>query len=879
MTCETPDGWTADVLLADGRLATLRTTRPADRALLVDFYAGVSERSRYLRFFASHPELTEADLDAWTAPATADRVTLVATVRGAVVAVAGYAVVDALPGRTADVSFLVRDDQQGRGLAAILLEHLADHGREAGVDRFFAEMLAENRAMIQVFVRAGYDVHPRLESGEVVVDFPLTPTGDSREVMARRAHRAEAAAVRRLLHPDSIAVVGTEAALGPIARAIAEGGFAGSLQCALTSPETIDDAPVPAAGRTAHAVRGLDSPVDLVVAEFLPDELEAVFDAAAELGATGVLMLARGRSPRLAGDEAQRFVAAARRRGLRALGPASLGLIAADEHVRLNASPAPTPRAGRVGLFAQSARVAALVLSRVLERGVGLASAMATGAFADVTANDVMQYWLDDPATEVCLLSLDTAGNPRTFFRVLRRLAAAKPTAVFLPSRALSSARHHEVDGLPAAPPAAVDAVIRHAGAMVVPHRETLVDIAQILARHPAPAGPNVAVIANSAGLTGQMAQAARRYGLVPTAHTAEGDPVPALLSATRDALDSGADAVVVAVVELGEPVLQSAHKGLTRLAADARVPLVAAYTGFGELPGAVTGDAGPEARGELPVTLTYAGALEALAHIALRRSAPASGTADAAGEADVDVARGVVNSVLVDAPAGRELTDDECREVLAAYGVDVLDFRRVASLDEAVAAAEEFGWDVVLKATHPALRSRADLGSAIRNIGDVGQMRAAWVALSRLAKAAGADPAGLTVQATVGPGTSLRVRGIEDPALGPMVSVAVSGPTAELAGDVSWRVAPISPSDARVMLEELAAADLLRGWSGTPAAALEPVAEAIAAVSRLGDDHPALVDVELVPLIAGSRRYWVAGTRARVAPLAPERDPLARAL
>ena len=827
MTCETPDGWTADVLLADGRLATLRTTRPADRALLVDFYAGVSERSRYLRFFASHPELTEADLDAWTAPATADRVTLVATVRGAVVAVAGYAVVDALPGRTADVSFLVRDDQQGRGLAAILLEHLADHGREAGVDRFFAEMLAENRAMIQVFVRAGYDVHPRLESGEVVVDFPLTPTGDSREVMARRAHRAEAAAVRRLLHPDSIAVVGTEAALGPIARAIAEGGFAGSLQCALTSPETIDDAPVPAAGRTAHAVRGLDSPVDLVVAEFLPDELEAVFDAAAELGATGVLMLARGRSPRLAGDEAQRFVAAARRRGLRALGPASLGLIAADEHVRLNASPAPTPRAGHVGLFAQSAGVAALVLSRVLERGVGLASAMATGAFADVTANDVMQYWLDDPATEVCLLSLDTAGNPRTFFRVLRRLAAAKPTAVFLPSRALSSARHHEVDGLPAAPPAAVDAVIRHTGAMVVPHRETLVDIAQILARQPAPAGPNVAVIANSAGLTGQMAQAARRYGLVPTAHTAEGDPVPALLSATRDALDSGADAVVVAVVELGEPVLQSAHKGLTRLAADARVPLVAAYTGFGELPGAVTGDAGPEARGELPVTPT----------------------------------------------------DDECREVLAAYGVDVLDFRRVASLDEAVAAAEEFGWDVVLKATHPALRSRADLGSAIRNIGDVGQMRAAWVALSRLAQAAGAEPAGLTVQATVGPGTSLRVRGIEDPALGPMVSVAVSGPTAELAGDVSWRVAPVSPSDARVMLEELAAADLLRGWSGTPAAALEPVAEAIAAVSRLGDDHPALVDVELVPLIAGSRRYWVAGARARVAPLAPERDPLARAL
>lgn len=862
-----PQNWEADVILNDGDIATLRPITPADRDAIRAFYDRVSDQSKYLRFFGTHPTLTDDDLDRWLHTDGYDKVTLVMVERGNVVAVAGYSIVEQfLPARVGDVSFLVQDSHHGKGVANILLEHLAEIGREGKVERFFAEMLTQNRRMVQVFVRAGYSAKPELEDGFIRVDFRIAPNENSRDVMERRELRAEANSIHRLLNPHSVAVVGTLSS-----QQLASANFSGSLHNLHSVDELYD----------------LDKPVDLVVIEFQGHGGTEAMQAAAAAGAKGVVLISRSQNPNLSPDQARDIVLAARDYGLRALGPAALGLINTNEAVRLNASPAPMPRSGQVGLFTQSAGVATLALSHALQLGCGLSNFIAAGSFADVTGNDVMQFWSQDENTRICLLSLDSIGNPRKFFRVLRRLALDKHVVVFLPSRALKSARHYAVEGLSAASPAALDEIIRCTGAMVVNRRDAMLDIAQLLARQPVPQGRRIAVMSNSSGLTSQMEQAAWRFGLRPHATTVVDDPAPAITEQARRALeDPGIDAVLCAVVEVGEFILKDAHSSLSQLATTTTdTPLIASFVGF-DIPDFRTAE-GPEAPGQLPVFGTYADAIEALATIidnerrrALARPNPSDEFANSAGLAE---ARGVVAEVLTDSPTGRWATDEECARILRAYGIEIVPWTPVCTLDEAIAAGREYGWDVVLKCSSQMVRCRSELPTVVRSIHDEESMVRAWTTITQLTRDLhlGEDPAILipVVQRMVTAGASLTVRAIEDPVVGPMISAGISGLPSDLLGDVEWRVPPLRRTDALDMLSCLKASPLLAGYRGTKAAKLHRVEEVMMQLAQLKDDIAALVDIELSPVIAGVAHTAVVGARMRIAPLGDVRDPLARSL
>lgn len=862
-----PQNWEADVILNDGDIATLRPITPADRDAIRAFYDRVSDQSKYLRFFGTHPALTDDDLDRWLHTDGYDKVTLVMVERGNIVAVAGYSIVEQfLPARVGDVSFLVQDSHHGKGVANILLEHLAEIGREGKVERFFAEMLTQNRRMVQVFVRAGYSAKPELEDGFIRVDFRIAPNENSRDVMERRELRAEANSIHRLLNPRSVAVVGTLSS-----KQLASANFAGTL-------------------RHLHGVEelnALDEPVDLVVIEFQGHGGAEAMQAAAAAGAKGVVLISRSQNPNLSPDQARDIVLAARDYGLRALGPAALGLINTDTAVRLNASPAPMPRAGQVGLFTQSAGVATLALSHALQLGCGLSNFIAAGSFADVTGNDVMQFWSQDETTRICLLSLDSIGNPRKFFRVLRRLALDKHVVVFLPSRALKSARHYAVEGLSAASPAALDEIIRCTGAMVVTRRDAMLDIAQLLARQPVPQGRRIAVMSNSSGLTAQMEQAAWRFGLRPHATTVVDDPAPAITEQARRALeDPGIDAVLCAVVEVGEFILKEAYVNLSQLAATTTdTPLIASFVGF-DIPDFRTAE-GPEAPGQLPVFGTYADAIEALATIidnerrrALARPNPSDEFANSTGLAE---ARGVVAEVLTDSPTGRWATDEECARILKAYGIEIVPWAPVRTLDEAIAAGRDYGWDVVLKCSSQMVRGRSELPTVVRSIHDEESMVRAWTTITQLTRDLhlGEDPAILipVVQRMVTAGASLTVRAIEDPVVGPMISAGFSGLPSDLLGDVEWRVPPLRRTDALDMLSCLKASPLLAGYRGTKAAKLHRVEEVMMQLAQLKDDIAALVDIELSPVIAGVSHTVVVGARMRITPLGDVRDPLARSL
>ena len=485
------------------------------------------------------------------------------------------------------------------------------------------------------------------------------------------------------------------------------------------------------------------------------------------------------------------------------------------------------------------------------------------------------------------MLSLDSIGNPRKFFRVLRRLALDKHVVVFLPSRALKSARHYAVEGLSAASPAALDEIIRCTGAMVVTRRDAMLDIAQLLARQPVPQGRRIAVMSNSSGLTSQMEQAAWRFGLRPHATTVVDDPAPAITEQARRALeDPGIDAVLCAVVEVGEFILKDAHSSLSQLATTTTdTPLIASFVGF-DIPDFRTAE-GPEAPGQLPVFGTYADAIEALATIidnerrrALARPNPSDEFANSAGLAE---ARGVVAEVLTDSPTGRWATDEECARILRAYGIEIVPWTPVCTFDEAIAAGREYGWDVVLKCSSQMVRGRSELPTVVRSIHDEESMVRAWTTITQLTRDLhlGEDPAILipVVQRMVTAGASLTVRAIEDPVVGPMVSAGISGLPSDLLGDVEWRVPPLRRTDALDMLSCLKASPLLAGYRGTKAAKLHRVEEVMMQLAQLKDDIAALVDIELSPVIAGVAHTAVVGARMRIAPLGDVRDPLARSL
>lgn len=935
--------WEADIVLADGGVAHLRPVEPADRERFIEFYDRVSDASKYLRFFSAHPTLGEDDLDRWVNVDNYDRVTLVITERERIIATARYEIVQQfLPARVGDVSFLVQDEHHGRGAANILLEHLAQIGRECGVERFFAEMLTQNRSMVQVFVRAGYLVKPELEDGFITVDFPIDPTRRSKEVMLQREHRAEASAIRRLLEPRHVAVVGDVEEMRSIVAGVVGSGFRGELHVvtsvgeeggAAASEGSASEGSV--GSSAASLLRGLPGTVDLVVVAYHKEALDEILSAAAAKEARGLVVVAQGGSPGLSSEEIREFVEKARSYGLRAFGPASLGVINADPKVRLNASPAPMPRPGSVGLFTQSAGVATLALARAIERRCGLSTFIATGAFADITANDVIQFWAEDADTQICLLSLDAIGNPRKFFRVLRRLALEKHVVVFTPSRALGTARHYRLPGLVSAPAGALDEVISRSGAMVVQRRDTMFDIAQILARQPLPRGRKVALIANSKGLLTQMHQAALRFDLEPDPRMSHGST---LAEATREALgDPGVHAVLVAVVDIRGEHTQNYYEQLSALADSAtratntarNTPLIASFVGFKQpLTFGARNPESSEQQGELPIFATYADALEAISLIrrneemrAAARPNPeeleessqgagaqgaaegkpgvgAQGAGAQAQQTQAQQARAMEaqrhdlreEKVLrmveaMDVSEARAASDEECAAILAAYGIDLVPWVPVATLEEATEAAEGMGWGVVLKALSPVVRGRPELSAVVRHIGDANTMHQAWASLGRIAMELGVadepDPSVLqpVIQATVPAGASLSMRAIEDPVLGPMVSVGASGLASDLVGDRAWRVPPLRRSDANAMLEQLAAAPILHGYRGATPSRLDSIEDLLIKLAQLKDDIAALVEIELTPVVASADNTYVVGARMRVAPLSTERDPLARGL
>ncbi|MFC8284783.1 bifunctional acetate--CoA ligase family protein/GNAT family N-acetyltransferase [Streptomyces cyaneofuscatus] len=558
-----PDHWEADVVLRDGGTARIRPITTDDAERLVSFYEQVSDESKYYRFFAPYPRLSDRDVHRFTHHDYVDRVGLAVTIGGEFIGTVRYDRINdqgrpaSAPADEAEVAFLVQDAHQGRGVASALLEHIAAVARERGIRRFAAEVLPANNKMIKVFRDAGYTQRRSFEDGSVHLTLDLEPTERSLAVQRGREQRAEARSVQRLLAPGSVAVIGTGRTPGGVGRTVLRNllaaGFTGRTYAV---NRAFDEGLATLDGVPAHRSLGeIDEQVDLAVIAVPAHRVpEAVADCG-EHGVQGLVVLSAGYAERgSAGRELQReLVRQARSYGMRIIGPNAFGIINTAESVRLNASLAPeSPARGRIGLFTQSGAIGIALLSGLHRRGAGLSSFISAGNRADVSGNDFLQYSFEDQDTDVALLYLESLGNPRKFTRLARRTAAVKPVVVVKGARHSGTNPPGHAVPVSRIPDATVSALMRQAGVIRVDTVTEMVDAGLLLAGQPLPAGPRVAILGNSESLGLLTYDACLAEGLRPR------PPIDLTTAASpqdfRDALaealaDGTCDAVIVTAI------------------------------------------------------------------------------------------------------------------------------------------------------------------------------------------------------------------------------------------------------------------------------------------------------------------------------------------
>ncbi|MET3811121.1 GNAT family N-acetyltransferase [Arthrobacter sp. UYEF3] len=890
-----PEHWEADVVLRDGGTAHLRPIHPADADAVQAFHAGQSQTSIYMRFFAFKSRLSAKELQRFTEVDYNDRVALVITIGGEILGIGRYDRLD--DPEEAEVAFNIADAHQGRGIGSILLEHLAAAAREHGIRKFSAEVLPENRKMLMVFSDAGYDVKRHFDDGVVSLEFNIDPTDKSRAVMESREHRAEARSIQELLAPDSVAVIGASRRWGTVGyqllEHIVEGCFTGPVYA--INPEALELAGMLSFARLAD----VPGPVKLAIIAVPYDEVPKVVQECGEAGVKGIVLATAGYA-----DDGERglarqreLVRQARANGMRVIGPASLGIVNTNPAVSLNASMAPSlARRGALGLFSQSAAIGVSLYAASSRRRVGLSTFLSAGNRADVSGNDMMQFWEDDADTTAVGLYLESIGNPRKFSRLARRLARTKPVIVAKSeAMGLNLPPGHSVRTTQA-PPEALDAMMRQSGVTRVETIEELMDVAQIVSSQPLPQGPGVAVFSNSGALGKVVADSAAAAGLGVERIVTDVDldtgvsrALPALRRSLQETLaNESVHAVVVALLPARGLTVEKIGAVLAECSAAAGKPVVAAFTGILDrsiyvegMVGTAAEDAPPEPAAAVPCYSNPGAAVAALAAVVRYAQwvvgdhglfvEPDGCDPEAAHEDLEELLRPVGGDQLV------RLDPAAAAKLLGRYGIRVLASEGFESDDDAVAAADRLGWPVAIKTTDPALRHRLDLGGVRLDIQDADSLRRN-IAQMRTSLQRYGSPS-LEVQSMAPVGQACTFRAIEDPLLGPVVSFGLAGDAVNLLDDWAHRVPPLSGADLHDFIRAPRASRKLFGYQGLPAVDVAALEDLAARLARLKDTHPEIALVEFNPVLAGPEGAVILAADVRIANAAQRTDTARRAM
>jgi acetyl coenzyme A synthetase (ADP forming)-like protein len=786
-----------------------------------------------------------------------------------------------------------------------LLELLTHHARENGVESFRAYVLGENRQMMRVFRNSGYELTRTIDRGVYTVDFPVLESEGSLFAEAEHEKRAVAASLLPLFFPKSVAVIGASNDPDSIGGRL----FANLLATDFTGPLY----PVNPNAKVIRSVKAYPTVLDI------PDEIDLAFvvvpqrmvlEVARQCGVKGVrglVVITAGFSevgPDGAAAEAE-LLALVRDEGMRMVGPNCMGLLNTADSVRLNGTFAPVyPPAGNVAMSSQSGALGIAILDYATKSNIGISQFVSAGNKADVSGNDLLLAWEDDPQTDVITLYVESFGNPRKFARIARRIGRSKPIIAVKSGRTTAGSRAASSHtGALASSDVAVNALFRQAGVTRVDTLEELFAAASIFANQPVPVGPRVGIVTNAGGPAILAADALEANGLVlPELSPELREQIAAHLPAeasTRNPVDliaSGGPgefaAATSALLESGQVdsvmaiYVPTSPKGADRIAAAIRacqdahqgeVTLLSVFMhsgGSGEL------FVGGEGRRTIPTFAFPEAAAHALAravaHGEWRRRDPGI-------EVRLDEQQEVQVRALIDAAMerigedGGWLSPEEVDECLRAVGLRT-PVTRVASTEaEAVAAASEIAGAVVLKVIAPSALHKSDVGGVVLGLERPEDVTAAFKAVT----SAVTDPEGVVVQEMVRGGHEVLIGMTQDPTFGPLVGFGLGGVYVELLKDVAFRIHPLTDVDAAEMIRETKGYRLLEGYRGQPHGDVLGLEAALLRVSALISAVPELAEMDLNPVkvLGPGEGVCVVDARMRLEPVPPRLRPTMRDL
>lgn len=866
-----------DIVLRDGSTLSVRRATEPDLEALRAFLDSLSPESRYQRFlgFSRVSDVKVRDL----AAIEGQGVALLAETGGRIVAFAGF-YTDRAHADRAEVAFAIADAFQGRGIGMRLLERLSAIARTRRITTFDAYVLGDNRRMMDVFLQSGFAVTRRLEGGIYHVALALAATPAFADRAAARARVAATASMKPFFEPRSIAVIGANRERGKIGSEILHNiiraGFTGAV--------------IPV-HPTAPNVQGLDAyrrvtdipvAVDLaVVAVPAAGVLEVVEDCLAK-PVRAICVISAGFSESGPEGRAREAVLLDRVRtaGCRLVGPNCMGLLNTNPAVRLNATFSPAyPPAGNVAMSSQSGALGLAILDYAQQLDIGISSFVSVGNKADVSGNDLIQYWADDPNTSVILLYLESFGNPKKFSDIARRVGRSKPIAAVKAGRSPAGSRAASSHtGALAASDTVVDALFRQAGVIRTERLEELFDVAALLSHQPVPRGPRTAILTNAGGPGILAADACEAQGLelpalgdatvaelrsfLPVAASV-GNPVDMLASAPaehyRRALaailrDDAVDSVIVIFIPPLVTDPDAAAAAIVDAAGDCHhKPVLAVF---------MRSTGAPAALAPIPCYAFPESAVLALARAttyAAWRRKPVS-EPPVLDRFDAAAARKTVDTAL-----GRGdgwLTPGETSSLLKAAGIEAPALKSVADAGAALDAAAQIGYPVALKAVGPALLHKTEHGGVALNIAGPAALRAAVQDFqSRL----GDRLTGMIVQRMAPSGIEMIVGAVQDPSFGPLIACGGGGVYVDLLADTAFRLHPLSVDDAREMIDGLRMAPMLRGHRHMPAADEAALRDVLLRVSELVTVCPEIQELDLNPVIVLQHGACAVDARVRV--------------
>jgi acetate---CoA ligase (ADP-forming) len=868
---------------------------------MLTFFQRLTPESQYFRFFSGASNFEPA-ADWATKVDYASRFGLVATMGPdeRIVAHAAWQRSDEDPTR-AEVAFVNADDFQGRGLGTILLAHLAETAEDQGVLVFEAEVLPENHRMIEVFRQSGFQVSMQLEPGVIVVEFPTSFSAAALERFERREQTAATAAMRNFFNPRSVAVIGASRTSGSIGSAIFRNliieGFHGPVYPINPNADVVHSV------AAYPSVLDVPGPVDLAVI-VVPARL--VVDVARDCGAKDVkalVIISAGFSE--TGEEGverqRRLMDVCRETGMRVVGPNCMGIMNTDPDVKLDASFSPLfPPRGRVGFSSQSGALGLAVIDYAHQLGLGMSTFVSVGNKADISGNDLINYWETDPDTDLILLYLESFGNPRKFARICRRVAKKKPIVVVKSGRSSAGARatSSHTGALIAASDVTVDALFTQAGVIRTDTLNELFDVAALLANQPPPEGRRVAIVTNAGGPGILCADACEASGLVVgpipddvrakleeflPAEASTANPVDMIASASAEdykraiqvvAASEEIDAVIVIfippLVTRPEDVADAISEATAHLPRE--IPLLTVFMSSRGIPDELSSHGV-----RIPSYAFPEDAARALARstdYGVWRNKP-DGTIPTFVEIRRDEAAGAIAEALSDEPEW--LTPEQTARLFACYGLPLVEQRLAGSIDEVVAAASDFDGPVVLKAVAPGLVHKTEAGGVRLGLQGAGEVRAAAGEMEESVRVAGHEVEEFLIQPMVGEGVEMIVGVALDPSFGPVIACGAGGTAVELLRDIAVRITPLTDEDVRAMIRGLATYPLLEGYRGSEPVDIPSLEELLLRVSTMVEAHPEILEMDCNPVKVTARGASIVDARVRVAPVEPSLPVSAR--